>query len=163
MTGSVTPYLPDSARAALPLSALQPYPPYLDPRFAQCIDRTRPRVLLDQLDRKGTVRPHHRCSDLLYRYTDTGEEALVPHIWYNQTQDMRIEHWKHSAADVDERLALARKTQDALEASVLRRNPVEPVTANREVRLGRYALADKERLVKKVHDCLAASLSGEFL
>lgn len=86
------PYMPDSARAAMPNSPMQPLPPYLREDFSQSLDRTRPHELVIRMHKGKPVNPS-RCSCLLYRYTDTGETATVPNIWYNQTLEMRLSHW----------------------------------------------------------------------
>lgn len=46
--------------------------------FEQSLDKTRPRVLV----LPANARKSHT---LHYRYTDTGEEVVVPNVWYNQT------------------------------------------------------------------------------
>jgi len=86
------PYMPDSARAAMPNSPLQPLPPYLREDFAQSLDRKRPHELIVRSHKGKPVDPS-RCSCLQYRYTDTDETATVPNIWYNQTLEMRLSHW----------------------------------------------------------------------
>lgn len=102
------PYMPDSARAAMPNSPLQPLPPYLREDFQQCLDKERPHEYLDTVVH-GKVIPPNKCSNLRYRYLDTRETVLVPNIWYNQTQAMRVAHWQWQVKVHEESLAAAKR------------------------------------------------------
>lgn len=63
--------------------------------FSQALDSSRPHTLL-------TENPK-RSADLVYRYDDTGETALVPNIWYNQTFQVRAEAIRWDAMRAEER------------------------------------------------------------
>jgi hypothetical protein len=102
------PYMPDSARAAMPESAIQPLPPYLRPDFAQSLERSRPHELVARFEGGKLIAPN-RCSTLQYRYLDTSETVTVPNIWYNQTLDMRVEYWAWHLHHVREQLERARR------------------------------------------------------
>jgi hypothetical protein len=105
---NLTPYMPDSARTAMPTSAIQPLPPYLRPDFAQSLERKRPHELVARFAGGKLISPN-RCSTLQYRYLDTGETVTVPNIWYNQTLDMRVDYWAWHLDNVREQLERARR------------------------------------------------------
>ncbi|MBK3780126.1 hypothetical protein G3A43_07635 [Paraburkholderia aspalathi] len=109
-TAGRQPYMPDAARAAMPNSPLQPLPPYLLEDFAQSVDRTRPLELIVPVIAGKAANPI-RLSNLQYRYTDTMETVTVPNIWYNQTVEMRVEHWRWQA---DYLFTLAQKAKEQL-------------------------------------------------
>lgn len=69
--------------------------PYMNPNFSQCLDKTRPHTLLTKNSK--------RMGCLTYRYDDTGDEALVPNIWYNQTYQIRVEAVRWDAGQMIER------------------------------------------------------------
>jgi hypothetical protein len=71
-------------------------PAYRRSDFSQSIDRSRPRTLLT----KNTI----RSGSLEYLYTDTGESATVPNIWYNQTVEANVERLRWHATQYDERV-----------------------------------------------------------
>lgn len=80
-------------RARMPNTPWQPLPVYLRPGFAQSLDKSRPHELVHKMHR-GKIVPPAKCPDLTYRYLDTGETCIVPNIWYNQTKEMRENHWQ---------------------------------------------------------------------
>jgi hypothetical protein len=57
--------------------------PCNDPRFSQVLDKNRSHTLLTTNTKQS--------GQLLYRYNDTGEETLVPNVWYNQTYQCQVE------------------------------------------------------------------------
>jgi hypothetical protein len=150
-----TPYMPDSARAAMPQSALQPLPPYLREDFAQSLDRSRPHELLVKTHKGKPVDPS-RCGNLQYRYTDTGETVTVPNIWYNQTFEMRMSWWSFELQRRIEVLAAARKDlalAEACTAPFFRGEKTAKV-----VQSMRWHVQDLERMlaeVQCVHDDVA--------
>ncbi len=101
------PYMPDSARASMPHSAMQPLPPYLREDFAQSLDRTRPHELVLPVINGKRADPK-RLSSLQYRYLDNNELTTVPNCWYNQTQEMRVEWWAFEVERTSASLAQAR-------------------------------------------------------
>lgn len=109
-TAARQPYMADAARAVMPNSPVQPHPPYLREDFAQSVDRTRPLELIVPVIAGKAANPI-RLSCLLYRYLDTMETVTVPNIWYNQTVEMRVEHWRWQA---DYMLQLVLKAKEQL-------------------------------------------------
>ena len=82
--------------------------------FRQCIDHERPFVLLDT-DENGIPYklPVNRRGQLRYRYTDTGEEVLVPNTHYNQTAASRARQVLSEAEKREERVVAMRKSPPA--------------------------------------------------
>ncbi|MEX3983719.1 hypothetical protein AB4Y45_32575 [Paraburkholderia sp. EG287A] len=107
-TPAPKPYMPDSARAAMPNSPLQPLPPYLREDFAQSFDHSRPHELIVPV-RKGKPADPTRMSCLQYRYLDTQETVTVPNIWYNQTRAMRVAYWRWQAAYLADHVRTAKE------------------------------------------------------
>lgn len=105
----------DRVRLGMPNTDVQPLPPYLDPNFSQSLDRSRPHELVIKMHKDKPVDPIRQGS-LTYRYTDTGELALVPNIWYNQTREMRVLHWEWEAKRIAASVLLARKRLAAVQA-----------------------------------------------
>lgn len=69
--------------------------PHMRADFSQSLDASRPHTLL-------TENPK-RSANLVYRYDDTGETALVPNIWYNQTFQVRAEAVRWDAMRAEEK------------------------------------------------------------
>jgi hypothetical protein len=88
--------MPESARAGVPHSQIQPLPPYLREDFSQSVDRARPHEPIVTVI-KGKAADPARMSCLQYRYLDTQETVTVPNIWYNQTTAMRVAYWRWQA------------------------------------------------------------------
>ncbi|MNR71332.1 hypothetical protein D3C71_19470 [compost metagenome] len=147
-----TPYMPDSARAAMPQSCLQPLPPYLREDFAQSLDRDRPHELVPTMVRGKPVDPK-RLGSLQYRYLDTGATTTVPNIWYNQTVEMRKEHWRF---ELRIRLEQVQALRERLElAKACTTHFFEGVPRDKAIREMTWGLQDQERLlatVQAAHD-----------
>lgn len=99
------PYMPDSARRRVP----HPLPVYLREEFQPFLNRDRPHELLAL---------HHdpKSGSLRYRYTDTGEEVVVPNAWYNQTREMRLSYWAYEVDQAHQRLTSVQRQQAQLRA-----------------------------------------------
>jgi hypothetical protein len=78
-------------------------PAYLDPRFAQTLPDDRAWTLMT---------PSNKVMDLLYRDDTTGEEVLVPSIWYNQPVAWRIQYLRNCAERSRRRAAVWRQSKD---------------------------------------------------
>ena len=60
------------------------------PNFPQSLDRSRPSVLLDI--RTDALRKKNKWpGNLVYEFTDNGEQVIVPNCWYNQPAAWRAE------------------------------------------------------------------------
>lgn len=70
------------------------------PDFAPTLDRTRPHELLQH---------SALCGSFRYRYTDNGQEVLVPSAWFNRPTHWRLEGQQQQSEDLEERLTHARK------------------------------------------------------
>jgi len=101
---SLQPYMPDAARIGMP----HPLPLYLREDFQPFLDKDRPHEPLPQPRalKSGTLR---------YRYTDTGEEVVVPDAWYNQTREMRLAYWTAEVQQAHERMTSAQRQQAMLQ------------------------------------------------
>ncbi len=154
-----TPYMPDSARAAMPNSPLQPLPLYLRPDFAQSLDRDRPRELIIPLV-KGKPAPEKlkRMGSLEYRYLDNGETTTVPNIWYNQTLEMRLSWWSFEEQRTREALARAEARLAEMEANEEKRPSREGA---RELRMYRWTVDDQRNSHARVVEVLANVTSGK--
>lgn len=80
-------------------------------RFEQSLDKNRPLLLLTPYELSK------KAFDLVYEYTDTSEKVRVPNIWYNQTVQMRIEHWQWEIKYRTERLESFKAELKLLELS----------------------------------------------
>jgi hypothetical protein len=151
--------MPDSARAAMPNSPLQPLPLYLRPDFAQSLDRDRPRELIIPLV-KGKPAPEKlkRMGSLEYRYLDNGETTTVPNIWYNQTLEMRLSWWSFEEQRTREALARAEARLAEMEANEEKRPSREGA---RELRMYRWTVDDQRNSHARVVEVLANVTSGK--
>lgn len=69
---------------------------YSMPNYHQSLDRTRPSVLLDI--RTDAMRKKNKWpGNLVYEFTDNGEQVIVPNCWYNQPVAWRAEHMRWEA------------------------------------------------------------------
>jgi hypothetical protein len=60
------------------------------PNFHQSLDRSRPSVLLDI--RTDALRKKNKWpGNLVYEFTDNGEQVIVPNCWHNQPAAWRAE------------------------------------------------------------------------
>lgn len=108
------------------------------------LDRTRPLELLNEKDAK-TVHQLH------YRYVDTGEEVLVPNIWYNQTVQMLIDNMQYNVDRQYE--AYQKMKQDRKHLLSLECPSENEKRALREVTVGLNRQADLiAHCVKKIND-----------
>jgi hypothetical protein len=66
------------------------------PNFHQGLDRSRPSVLLDI--RTDAMRKKNRWpGNLVYEFTDNGEQVIVPNCWYNQPAAWRVDAMRWEA------------------------------------------------------------------
>lgn len=144
------PYMPDSARAALPNSAMQPLPAYLREDFSQSLQRERPHELVVRFVNGRPVHPF-RQGVLTYRYLDTGDTVTVPNVWYNQTVQARLGWWKFQVEYSTERL---RQAQQELDKALACSSPLhEGVPLERAIQEKRWRVEDIERVL---HSCQQA-------
>lgn len=109
------PYMPDSARARMPNSDLQPLPAYLREDFAQSLDRSRPHELVVRTV-NGKPVDGKRQHSLQYVYLDTGETVTVPNAWYNQPVPWRVSWWEFEEERTRRNLERAQAELAAVEA-----------------------------------------------
>lgn len=151
------PYMPDSARAAMPNSSLQPLPAYLREDFAQSLDRSRPHELVLRTV-KGKPLDGTRQHSLQYVYLDTGETVTVPNAWYNQPVAWRVNWWEFEEERTRRSLELARATLREVEACTapyFRDRPTHKALAE-----ARWTLEERTRLHETVQQVLADVRNG---
>ncbi len=98
---------------------------YLDPRFSQSVNSDRPHKLLTPDTKKSGF--------LVYLYTDTNEEVLVPNAWYNQPYWCEFGRYEWWIMLCDEHIANAQKVrknpkateQEIRESEWLERDQIE--------------------------------------
>jgi hypothetical protein len=73
-------------------------PAYLDPRFRQSLPKNPDELSLVTKDTR-------LAPQLLYRDRATGEEFLVPNIWYNQPKFVRVRSAEYDVQVAKDRVA----------------------------------------------------------
>ena len=124
--------------------------PSARPEFRQSLDHSRPFELMDAgkvgapMTRAPLFRPH-----LEYRYTDTGENVLVPNVNYNQTKEMRSAHLRWVAQTKDEQIVALHKDAPHGWSPAILENVCSRIALN--ATLLRTIAADVESSVRRVH------------
>jgi len=129
----------------------------LRPTFAQSVDRSRPRELLVPEIHGLPQNPAH-LPDLEYRYLDTHETVTVPNVWYNQTQEMRVEAWAWHVRQYEAHTQQAKTRLDIVESFNGERYMGRPTTAARQ--RARVDFAQAEQRLADTRQTLADVAAG---